>query len=201
MARAILGFFPAYGIDRWIDVYGSQEQVESSKFSAWSSFEWRQLEAWIEDLEGEYLRRVVEETEAEGLGERISEPNARTSSRGGTGGNARGRTNRPGPIRVASTDLDVIRILEAMKREGIVAHETTGPQIVAAFEWKGELNDKPENYYAARKNLMNPPSNRVVAFIACLLENAGDDIASRIVVRSLSSIVGAFCCDCFQSPS
>lgn len=178
MARAIHGFFPCYGLERWIDIYGSRERAEGSKFAAWSSFEWDQLEAWIENLEREYHKRLTEETEA-GAPDGGRSGTDTSGSVGGTGTNMRAKRTRSIPV--ASTDLDVIRIIEAMRQGGIIGSDTTGPQIVGAFWWKGELNGKPENYYAARKNLVNPPSDRILAFIACLLETAGDDVKQEVI--------------------
>jgi hypothetical protein len=179
MARAIHGFFPDYGIERWIDVYGSRERAEGSKFARWSSFEWGQLETWIENLERDYPKRLVEEAETGKPGRERFTTNTSDAMIGRTRMNGRSRRTRS--IQVASTDLDVIRIIEAMRCGGIIANDTTGPQIVTAFAWKGELNGKPENYYAARKNLENPPSARVIEFIACLLETAGDDIKQEVI--------------------
>ncbi len=155
-AQAIHRYFPSYSPDQWIDVYGSEEAARASKFNQWSGFHWDQLRDHIHGLQLSYNSRLQEE-----LGLTRKAPAA----------------NR---IQVSSSDTDVVRVIEAMKRAKIIHPDTKGPQIVQAFEWQGKLNDKPRNYASFVRQLESPPSSAVIEMIKALLESAGDDVKAEI---------------------
>lgn len=163
-AGALLAYFPGRAPEDWTDVYGTSETAAASRFAKWSGFHWDQLRAYVDELDRNYNELLRQEVEA------VS-PATTTDA-------TRRQTRR---IKVASSDTDVVRIAEALKAAGIIDPATTGPQIVAVFEWLGVMNEKPGNYDAFKNQLDRPPSPEVMALIKALLADAGDDVEGEII--------------------
>lgn len=163
-AGALLAYFPGRALEDWADVFGTPEAAAASRFSQWPGFHWDQLRAYVNTIDRNYNELLRQEVEA------AASANAADATRR--------QTRR---IKVASSDTDVVRIAEALKAASIIDPATTGPQIVAAFEWLGVMNEKPGNYDAFKNQLDRPPSPEVMALIKALLADAGDDVKGEII--------------------